>query len=76
MAVDMSQAYSIRAIWDPEAEVYSSESDVPGLVVEAASLAEFVAIAEELLPQLLKANTEKDVVPGSHIVSGTFGIAV
>ena len=72
----MSQAYSIRAIWDPDAEVYYSETDVPGLVVEAESLAEFVAIAEELLPELLKANTTEVLAPGSHIVSGTFGIAV
>ena len=55
----MSQTYSIRAIWDPEAEVYYSETDVPGLVVEAASLADFVAIAEELLPELLKANSQE-----------------
>ena len=49
---------------------------MPGFVVEAKSLAEFVAIAEELLPELLKANTDRKVLPGSHIVSDAFGIAV
>ena len=53
----MNETYSIRAIWDAEAKVYYSETNVPGLVVEAGSLVEFVSIAEELLPEILEANT-------------------
>ena len=49
----MADSIKIRAIWDPEAEVYYSESGVPGLVVEAATYEEFVDITHDLLPELL-----------------------
>ena len=55
------QTYHIRAVWDPEAEVYYSETNVPGLVVEAETLSEFMAITEELLPEMLKANSSTEI---------------
>ena len=52
----MSTTYYVNAVWDAEASVYYSESNIPGLVVEADTLAEFVAIAEELAPEMLRDN--------------------
>lgn len=72
----MSDRYFIRAIWDPEAKVYYSDSNVPGLVVESESLAEFVSIAEELLPEMLEGNLGETLSEGRHLVSGAFEIAV
>jgi hypothetical protein len=51
-------AYYVRAVWDAEAGVYFSETDIPGLNVEAETLHEFVEIVEELAPQMLEANVE------------------
>jgi hypothetical protein len=50
----MMDTIKIRAIWDPEAHVYYSESNFAGLVVEAASYEEFVDIAYDLLPELVE----------------------
>ena len=72
----MSETYFIRAIWDPDAKVYYSDTNVPGLVVEAESLGEFVSIAEELLPEILEANLGQAVSSGRHLVSGAFEITV
>ena len=72
----MSEPFFIRAIWDCDASVYYSDTNVPGLVVEAGSLGEFVAIAEELLPDLLEANLGETISTGRHLVSGAFEIAV
>ena len=69
----MAENYYIRAVWDAGSKV-CSETDVPGLVVEADSLGEFIAIAEELLPEILKANLGETAA--GHIVSGAFEIAV
>ena len=51
--------YYVKAHWDEDAGVYFSETNIPGLTVEAETLHEFVEIAEELAPQMLEAN-----VPG------------
>ena len=48
--------YHVRAIWDDAAGVYYSESNVPGLTIEAETLHDFISIAEELAPQMLEAN--------------------
>jgi Domain of unknown function (DUF1902) len=52
----MVQPFKVLAIWDPSLEVFVSESDVPGLVIEAETFEEFVASVEELAPDLLQAN--------------------
>ena len=51
--------YYVKALWDSDAGVYFSETNVPGLNIEAETLHDFIAIAEELAPQMLEAN-----VPG------------
>jgi predicted RNase H-like HicB family nuclease len=60
-------AYTIHCTWDPEAGVwYVSESDVPGLVTEAATVEEMNRKLEHMIPELLAANavlTHGAVVP-------------
>ncbi|MBA3810121.1 MAG: DUF1902 domain-containing protein [Caulobacteraceae bacterium] len=52
----MQPSYHVRAIWDPEASVWTSQSDIPGLVIEADTLSEFESLMEDLAPQMLAAN--------------------
>ena len=49
-------AYHVRAVWDADGGVYWSESNVPGLNVEAETLAGFVDLVESLAPDLLRDN--------------------
>lgn len=51
--------YYVEAIWDAEAGVFVSKSNVPGLVVEAATLNVFMQTVKELTPVLLRANFER-----------------
>jgi hypothetical protein len=53
----MEKRYYVRAIWDSEASVWTSQTDIPGLVIEANTLAEFESLIEELAPEMLVANT-------------------
>lgn len=52
----MNQSFYVKAIWDPEAEVWCSESDIPGLVIETATLAEFEFLARQFASDLLAEN--------------------
>jgi len=52
----MSDRYHVEANWDDEAKVWISSSNIPGLVIEAASLPEFVELAQALAPELLSDN--------------------
>lgn len=52
----MSQSFYVKAIWDPEAGVWCSESNILGLVVETATLAEFEALARHFASELLAEN--------------------
>ena len=52
----MSSDYHVQADWDAEARVWVSTSNIPGLVVEADSLPEFVELVQALAPDLLADN--------------------
>lgn len=52
----MQKTYHVQAIWDPEARVWVSSSDIPGLVIETATFAEFEQLVRELAPELLAEN--------------------
>ena len=52
----MDQTFKVAAIWDTEAKVFTSQSDIPGLVIEAGTFEEFVALVEDLAPEILAAN--------------------
>ena len=49
--------YHVTASWDDEAKVWIGTSDdVPGLCVEARTLEEFIEVAADLIPELLRLN--------------------
>lgn len=48
--------YTVTAVWDPEARVYWSRSDIAGLDVEAETPSEFVDLVESLAPDLMGDN--------------------
>ena len=50
--------YHVEARWDPKAQVWTSRSDVPGLVIETATLAEFEALMRQLVPEMLSDNAD------------------
>jgi predicted aspartyl protease len=52
----MANSYHVKATWDPEAKVWVSSSDIPGLVIEAEDLAEFEQLVRELAPELIAEN--------------------
>lgn len=56
--------YTITCRWDPEASVwYVAESDVPGLVTEAATIEEMERKLRAMVPELLALN-ESEHIPG------------
>ena len=52
----MTQSFEVTAVWDDEAKVFTSSSNIPGLVVEAGTFEEFVSLVEVLAPQMLATN--------------------
>lgn len=52
----MAQSYFVKAVWEPEARVWISETDIPGLVIESDTLAEFEALMMRLAPEMLAEN--------------------
>lgn len=74
----MQASFYIRATWDAEASVWISETNIPGLVIEAESLAEFESLMMALAPEMLAANVEihNAVVPVDFTVSDRRQFAV
>ena len=59
----MADAYTVRARWDDEAKVWSTDGqDIPGLFCEAASFDELVEIVLDLAPDLLHRPVDITVV--------------
>jgi hypothetical protein len=52
----MTEDFYVKAIWDPEAGVWCSESNIVGLVLETATLSEFESLARHFAPELLAEN--------------------
>jgi hypothetical protein len=52
----MSKTYKVTAVWDSEASIFTSQTDIPGLVIEAETFEEFVRLVEALAPEMLEAN--------------------
>jgi Domain of unknown function (DUF1902) len=52
----LTQAFHVAAVWDDEAKVFVSQSDIPGLVIEAESFDEFVALVDQLAPSMIADN--------------------
>ena len=61
------RSFSVRALWDDDAKVFYSESDIIGLHIEASSLDEFEAAMMELAPELIVANHLDKTVDASRM---------
>jgi hypothetical protein len=74
----MTKSYYVAAAWDPEAGVWVSESNIPGLVVEADTLGEFEELVLALAPEMLAENEgiHNASVPVDFRIQGTRDLAV
>jgi Domain of unknown function (DUF1902) len=54
--IEASTTLSVAAHWDEDAKVFYSESDIPGLCVEAATFDSFVEIVEDLARDVIATN--------------------
>ena len=63
----MKRTFYVKAIWDDEARVWYSETDIQGLFVETSTLAEFEEVMPELARDMIIANhiTENDMATKS-----------
>ena len=52
----MKRTFSVKAVWDEEAQVFYAESDIEGLHIEASSLEEFEEVIIDTAPELIMAN--------------------
>ena len=52
----MKRTFTVRAVWDDNAQVFYAQSDIEGLHIEATSLDEFEEIIIEEAPELIMAN--------------------
>lgn len=61
----MKHVYRVEAVWDADAEVFFSVSDIDGFHIEASDLEEFEVIMMDVAPELIALNhrtaTENDV---------------
>jgi hypothetical protein len=53
---DVREAHVVRAVWDEDAGVFYSESDISGLHIEAETIEAFQDVLFELAPELIIAN--------------------
>ena len=56
----MKRTFVVKAIWDDDAGVFYSESDINGLHIEAETVDEFEAIMMEVAPELIMENHVTD----------------
>ena len=59
----MAKAFTVTAVWDPDAEVFTTSSDIPGLVIEAATFEEVVDLVRSLAPEVIAANVPGALAP-------------
>ena len=52
----MRKIFTVRAVWDADARVYYSESDISGLHIEAETLEEFESDLFDVAAELIVAN--------------------
>jgi hypothetical protein len=69
--------YTVRARWDDEAKLWSTDGDdIPGLVCEAGSFDQLVKVVLDLAPALLQVNGgEASDVVDIKVVAARFGPA-
>jgi hypothetical protein len=59
----MPKTFTVTADWDPDAEVFTTESDIPGFVVEAGTFEELVDLVRSLAPEVIAANVPATLPP-------------
>ena len=63
----MKRSYVVTAVWDADAQIFYSESDIKGLHIEANTLEAFEALVVDLAPDLIIENhlspVELDTIP-------------
>ena len=52
----MKRTFTVKAVWDNEAQVFYAQSDIEGLHIEATSLNEFEEILLDTAPELIMVN--------------------
>lgn len=52
----IKRSFYVRAVWDPEAKTYYSESDIRGLHIESPSLDLFEEVMNDVAAELIVAN--------------------
>ena len=57
--------FFVKAVWDEEAKVFYSDSDIVGLHIEAETIEEFREILVDIAPELIPANHVNHGVPES-----------
>lgn len=65
-----AKTYRVEAHWDPVAHVWMSKSNLPGPVIETATLDEFEALIRELSPELLTEAADIEWTARRHISLG------
>ena len=72
----MGHTFHVTAVWDSEAKVFTSSSDIPGLVVEADTFEEFVSLVEALAPEMLETNLPEVKRPYHLDIQSHWSLAV
>lgn len=67
----MKRSYVVTAMWDADAQVFYSESDIKGLHVEADTLEAFEAVVGDLTPDLIVENNLSPVEPDTTALRET-----
>ena len=72
----MTKSFLVTATWDAETQVFTSQSDIPGLVVEAETFEEFVELVRGLAPEVIAANLPSEHGPHQLRIETRFDLAV
>ena len=59
----MTKTFTVTAVWGPDVEMFTTESDIPGLVVEAGTFEELVDLVRSLAPEVIAANVPAALAP-------------
>ena len=72
----MGRTFTVTAHWDPAARVFTTQSDIPGLVVEAETYEELVVLVEALAPDIITTNLPQVQRPITVKVEASRDLAV
>ena len=72
----MRKIFTVRAVWDEEAGIYYSDSDISGLHIEADNLEEFERDLFDVAAELIVAShmTPAEIAVGVVVASGAVGM--